>query len=185
MNITGGKYKSRKIKTIEGRDVRPTLSKVRESIFNVLQTKIIDAVMLDGFAWSGIMGIEGASRGAKKVIFIEKNPSVARILKDNIQNFDFDNEVYIKDTLKALKTFEEESFDVIFLDPPYDTELLFESLKLIQQNRLLKKDGIIICEVPKARSTFALNGEELQGFQTDKVKTYGDTAILFLSFTHS
>ena len=86
MRITAGKFKNKQVKTVDSDLIRPTLSKIRESLFNVLQNEITDASFLDVFAGSGIVGIEAASRGAKEVIFIEKNPKHYKLLKENLSN---------------------------------------------------------------------------------------------------
>ena len=89
MRITAGKFKNKQVKTIDSDLIRPTLSKIRESLFNVIQNDIVDAVFLDLFAGSGIMGLEAASRGAKEIIFVEKNPRHFNLLKDNCKKLSF------------------------------------------------------------------------------------------------
>lgn len=177
MNITGGTARGRKVQTVKSQEVRPTSSKVRESIFNIIQSRVIDAVMLDLFAGSGIMGIEALSRGAKKVIFVEKNPKVAINLKQNLSNFDFDYEFIQSDALTVLSRLQEK-FDIIFLDPPYAAGLIEPALQRIKENNLLIEDGIIIIE-HTSDLNLAKTIEEL-GFNLIKVKKYGDTSITLI-----
>ena len=94
MRITGGTQKGKAIQTVKGQEVRPTSSKVRESVFNIIQLNESGTVFYEGetrvldlFAGSGIMGLEALSRGAKKAVFVEKNPHHAEIIKKNLQNW--------------------------------------------------------------------------------------------------
>jgi 16S rRNA (guanine(966)-N(2))-methyltransferase RsmD len=180
MIITGGAHKGRKIKTVKSAEVRPTSSKVRESIFNIIQNMHhSNAVVLDLFAGSGILGLEAFSRGAKEVIFVEKNPKVAKLLKENISNFDIDYELIISDAISALDRFKGIAFDLIFIDPPYASGLIEPSLRKIKNNELLKQDAIIIVEHD---CTFNVSEiAELLDFGIIKTKKYGDTCITILS----
>jgi 16S rRNA (guanine966-N2)-methyltransferase len=183
MRITGGNQKGKTIQTVKGQDVRPTSSKVRESIFNIIQLNESGTVfyegettMLDLFAGSGVMGLEALSRGAKKVVFVEKNPYHAEIIRKNLQNFGNVTltKLIISDALKALDKIEEK-FNFIFIDPPYASELYVPVLKKIQENKILSQEGFIILE-----HSSSLNIEEIvckAGFKIYKAKTYGDTGI--------
>lgn len=185
MIITGGSQRGRKVKTVKSREVRPTSSKVRESIFNIIQSTSLrnnlccgEAVILDLFAGSGILGLESFSRGAKKVVFVEKNPSVAKILKENLANFDFDYELIISDAISALDKLKNITFDFIFIDPPYSSGLVETALDKIKINNLLKSDSLIIIE---HSSDFDVNKlAEKLNFEILKEKQYGDTAVTFL-----
>ena len=184
MLITGGFLKRRKINTVESKEVRPTSSKVRESIFNIIQSNsdILhhgDAVVLDLFAGSGILGLEAYSRGAKKVIYVEKNPNAVSLLKENLAQFDIAYELIVSDAILALDRFENITFDLIFIDPPYASKLIEPSLSKIKSNNLLNPDGIIVVEHnPKYNTAeIALN----LGYEVLREKKYGDTAITILS----
>lgn len=175
MRVTAGKFKSQRVLTVENNDVRPTSSKVRESIFNILQSSITDAVMLDLFAGSGILGIEALSRGAKKVIFTEKNPKVFKILKENLSNFDCDTKCYLIDAFAALDRFKDQKFDIIFIDPPYRAGYEFDICKKIITKNILEDDGMLIIE-----HLSSLNMQEILNplpISLSKYKKYGDTAL--------
>ena len=175
MNITGGKFNGRKITTGKSNDVRPTSSKVRSSIFNMLNSLEIDletAAFLDLFAGSGIMGLEALSRGAKKAIFVEKNLNTYKLIKQNLSNFGVEFEAFNMDALKFLdKT--QEKFDIIFVDPPYMAGLYSLVIEKIQKKQLLDKNGILILETP-------LEYQLPQYITVVKEKKYGDTKIYFV-----
>lgn len=175
MNITAGKYKGSKVKIPDEKIVRPTLSKIRESIFNTLFS-LIDfegKSFLDLFAGSGIMGLEALSRGFDDVLAIEKNAKVARILKENYENIKLKPNLIIGDSLKVLPKLSEK-FDVIYIDPPYYSGIYEECLKKISENSLLNSDGIVILE-----HVAEVDWEE-SGFELIKQKKYGAKRVTFL-----
>lgn len=188
MRITGGTEKGKTVQTVKSQDVRPTSSKVRESIFNIIQLNDSgtifyegETIVLDLFAGSGIMGLEALSRGAKKVVFVEKNPRHAEIIKKNIHNFfgvgDKKTKLIISDALKALETINEQ-FNFIFVDPPYALGLYEPILKKIEENNILQTEGIIVLEHPSAMDVpGTISGTE---FKVYKTKIYGDTGITVL-----
>lgn len=180
MRITAGKFKNKQVKTIDSDLIRPTLSKIRESLFNVLQTKIVDASFLDLFAGSGIVGIEAASRGAGEVIFIEKNPKHYKLLKSNLQNISFNNKVFLADSVNIIEKFDENYFDIIFSDPPYKTNLNNQIIQIVAQKKLLKQDGLLVIECNKDEN-FA-DEIMIAKFELIKEKIYGDTKVLYLKY---
>lgn len=178
MRITAGKYKAKRVNTVKSQDVRPTSSKVRESIFNILQNRVSGSLMLDLFAGSGIMGLEALSRGAEEVVFVEKNPKVMRLLKENIANFDANAKVIFNDALKALDILKGSSFDIIFVDPPYAAGIYAEVLKKVKDNNLLLPDGVLILEHASSDDYQEFINDN--GFEILKSKIYGDTALTFI-----
>ena len=122
MNITGGKYNRQKITAPDENITRPTLSKVRMSVFNTLGA-IIDfegKSFLDMYAGSGIMGLEAISRGFEKSVAVEKNKKVYNVIKSNFEKYNKDNDIKLVfgDSLQVCKKLTEK-FDVIYIDPPY------------------------------------------------------------------
>lgn len=149
MRVIAGKYKGFNLLSPKSKDSRPTDNKVKEAVFDMLYPFKVDFVGLDLFSGTGQMGIEFLSRGAYEVYFNEKNLSTFRILKENLEKIKAANAKVSKmDFKKALDTYKEDGikFDYIFLDPPYDTNYLEESLNLILANELLALNGIIITE---------------------------------------
>lgn len=175
MIITAGIHKGRKVIAPDEKIVRPTLSKIRESIFNVLFSLIEfkDKNFLDMFAGSGIMGLEALSRGFNSVLALEKNPKVAKILKENYENIKIRPNLIIGDSLKTLPKLNEK-FNVIYIDPPYFSGIYEESLKKINESSLLKDNGIVVLEhvTDICWSDF--------GFELIKQKKYSKKLVTFL-----
>ena len=176
MNITAGIYKGSKVKIPDEKIVRPTLSKIRGSIFNTLFSMIDleGKSFLDMFAGSGIMGLEALSRGFESVLVLEKSVKVAKVLKENYENIKIKPNLIIGDSLKLLPKLSER-FDVIYIDPPYFSGIYEECLKKIQENSLLKNDGIVILE-----HVTEISWAEF-GFKLIKQKKYSGKFVTFLS----
>jgi len=181
MRVTGGICKGKSLLCPKGNGVRPTSSKVRESIFNILQlsqegTNFYDGktIFLDLFAGSGIMGMEALSRGASQTVFVEKNCLHSEILKKNLKNFgEFSHEVVVSDAVKFLQN-TDKNFNLIFIDPPYASNLYQPVLNEILQKNILADDGIIILEHAKSFLP------DVNGFELYKTKNYGDTSITII-----
>lgn len=169
MNITGGIYNGRKIQAPDEKIVRPTLSKVRMSVFNSLYSELGSfegKSFLDMYGGSGIMGLEAISRGFSKVTVFEKNRTVAQIIKNNYKSLGLEPDLYIGDSLKlALKN--NDRFDVIYIDPPYMSGIYEQSLKNAPES------NIIILE--------HITDVDMTGYQIIKQKKYGDKYLSFLS----
>lgn len=168
MIITAGKFKGRKIKAPDENITRPTLSKVRMSVFNTLQAimEFEGKSFLDMYAGSGIMGLEALSRGFKNAVAIEKNPKIANIIKSNFKNFEISPKLIIGDSIKVTQK-SNVKFDVIYIDPPYFSGIYESSLLAIKN---IQK-GIIILE--------HVTDVDFNGFEIIKQKKYGDKYITF------
>lgn len=172
MNITGGKYNRQKITAPDENITRPTLSKVRMSVFNTLGA-IIDfegKSFLDMYAGSGIMGLEALSRGFGSLVAVEKNKKVYNVIKSNFEKYNKDNDIKLVfgDSLNVCKNLSQK-FDVIYIDPPYFSGIYEKSLDVVKS--LCK--GIIILEHV---TDVAIS----QDFEIHKQKKYGDKFITFL-----
>ena len=146
MIITGGKFKGRKILAPDEKITRPTLSKVRQGVFNVLFSELgdfDDKSFLDLFGGSGIMGLEALSRGFKDVVVFEKNPKVANVLKKNYSTLGLQPNLKIGDSLKLLEKLDKK-FDVIYIDPPYYSGIYEEIFNILVQADI--KNTIIVAE---------------------------------------
>ena len=147
IRIIGGQWGSRilRFKAVDG--LRPSPDSVRETLFNWLRNDIENARCLDLFAGSGALGFEAASRGAANVTMVERHPLVAKQLKENIQQLDAASSVSVL-PMAAEKFLEIENpaFDILFLDPPFDSLLLARACHLIQRNELLASGGLAYLE---------------------------------------
>lgn len=169
MIITAGKFKGQKVVAPDENITRPTLSKVRMSIFNTLQALIEfnGSSFLDMFAGSGIMGLEALSRGFESAVAIEKNPKVVRVIKENFKKFKQAPKLLIGDSIKVLSK-SEQNFDVIYIDPPYFSGVYENSLEAVRNI----SSGIVILE--------HVVDVDFGDFEVIKQKKYGDKFVTFL-----
>ncbi|HKQ79422.1 MAG TPA: 16S rRNA (guanine(966)-N(2))-methyltransferase RsmD [Blastocatellia bacterium] len=151
MRVIAGIYKGRRLKTLEGLSVRPTSDRLRETLFNILAPRIEGARFADVCAGSGAIGVEALSRGAGHVTFIESSLKAARIISENLRNCGIGREDYRminRDVIRALKNLasEKAQFDIIYFDPPYDSDIYTPVMWQIARNDLLDDDGALIVE---------------------------------------
>lgn len=144
MNIISGIARGKKLETLDGEHTRPTLTRIKESIFNIIQFEIIDKKILDLFAGSGGIGLEALSRGASHCVFVDNTSS--DIIEKNIKNCGFMHNSLVKSMDYQLALRQISNVDIIFLDPPYNKVILNDALWLISKLDILSKNGIIICE---------------------------------------
>lgn len=144
MRVITGIARGRKLKEPIGNDIRPTTDQVKESIFNICQFDIEGRRVLDLFGGSGQLGIEAASRGAESVDIIDASPSSIKLIKENVKTCGLDCSVILSDALGFLRRCGK--YDLIFLDPPYDSDLCEKALFLIKEFDILTEGGIIVCE---------------------------------------
>lgn len=125
MRVIGGEFRSRRLKTLPGRTLRPTPDRLRETLFDVLAPRIAGCVFLDAYAGSGAVGIEALSRGAARAVFVEKHHAAANLIRENLQALGLEKraEVICGKTLGCL---ERQTPGIAFLDPPYELELEYE-----------------------------------------------------------
>lgn len=145
MKIIQGKHKGTILKGFEIDGTRPTMDRVKESLFAMIQNNIADSTVLDLFAGSGNLGIEALSMGAKECYFVDKNSIACKTIKENLDKVREFGTILKSDYNDALNSFKNK-FDIIFLDPPYNTDYINKSLELISKNNLLADSGIVICE---------------------------------------
>lgn len=147
MRVISGKYKGKKLNgfTIDG--TRPTMDRVKESLFGMIQGKVKDSVCLDLFAGSGSLGIEALSNGSAYCYFVENGKVAQNVLKENLTGID-NAEILPIDFEVALKGLQEKNikFDIVFLDPPYQYHLITKAIDMIIKYNLLAFNGLIICE---------------------------------------
>ena len=167
ISVIAGKYKGRKLYDVKDLHVRPTQAKVRKSVFQILEP--FDGMeVLDLYSGVGTLGIEAISRGATRVVFVENNRRVFKVLKKNIELFEPDQcDLFLTDALQFLTRAKNQYFDIIIADPPY-TEVSFQRIKE-KVERNLKPGGIFCMEMKK----------EPIDESNIRVKHYGSTQIVF------
>jgi 16S rRNA (guanine(966)-N(2))-methyltransferase RsmD len=119
MRVIAGEFRRRILKSVPGIEVRPTPDRLRESLFSILAPRIEGSVFLDAYAGSGAVGIEALSRGAKHVLFIERNPSALTVIRENLAALEIRERVTVLRG-KATSLISDNPADIVFIDPPYE-----------------------------------------------------------------
>ena len=149
MKVISGKYKGRVLDGFDISGTRPTMDRVKESLFAMIQNYLDDAVVLDLFAGSGNLGIEALSEGAADVYFVDKNKKACKVIQGNLEKLGIvDAKTFCGDFQKVLKELAllGVKFDIIFLDPPYQTDFIEKSILSIVSLDILAEDGILVAE---------------------------------------
>jgi len=182
MKIISGILKGRTIDGFNIEGTRPTMDRVKESLFGMIQLYLKDSICLDLFAGSGNLGFEAISNGCKKCYFNDKNIKCVNIIKKNIINFNVSEKAKVLnlDYNKCLDYIKENNIklDIIFLDPPYKNECLNDVIDYILKNNLLNEYGLIVCEVD--RKYLEDTYDELEVI---KERKYGDKFIIIFKKT--
>lgn len=176
LRIIAGKFRSRVLEQPPMNITRPTIDRVREALFNIIQNEIENSIVLDCFAGSGAFCLEAISRGAMKAVAIEKDKTAFGIINKNMNKLEVNNmNVINADSLLYLKNLKNVQFDFIYLDPPYKLDVLNEIMEIIYQNNLLKKYGKIIIETNIEKEVVVPNGLMIQS-----ERIYGKTKLVFV-----
>jgi 16S rRNA (guanine966-N2)-methyltransferase len=148
LRIIGGAWRGRRLRFPDLEEIRPTPDRVRETLFNWLGPKVIDARCLDLFAGSGALGLEAISRGAGRVVFVERDAIAARELRKHIEAWGATNaHVQQQDALRFLSG-TAESFDIVFLDPPFAANVLESTAQRLEVDGWLAPNALIYVELP-------------------------------------
>lgn len=180
MRIIGGKARGTKLYTLEGENTRPTLDRVRESLFNILQHQIYDCIFLDLFAGSGACGIEAVSRGAKKAILCDHSKQAIEIIRKNVEKTHSQEqiEIYHGSFTEQLKQMQEK-IDIAYIDPPYQTDFASQAIQIMLEQNLIKEDSILIIETDQEQKI----KEQLKDIAIEIIdeRKYGRVHLIFLS----
>ena len=151
MRIISGKFKGRILKNFQADHIRPTTDRVKETLFNILQSYVEDAKVLDLFSGTGNLSFECVSRGAASVESVEKHPKSLKIIQDNMKLLGIGREmrVYNQDVFIFLKRTKSEPFDLIFIDPPFTEAWADRVMTELSQTTLYKPGTIIAIESAK------------------------------------
>ncbi len=169
MRVITGTARGRKLREPADSKIRPTTDMVKEAVFNIVQFDIEGRKILDLFAGTGQLGIEALSRGAAQGTFVDEASAAIRLIRDNLKSTGLQQNAQVVqgDSISFLSR--AERYDLIFLDPPYDTGLLDKALQKIIEFDILKENGIIICEskaervLPGAEEPYFLKKEYRYG----------------------
>jgi len=181
MRIIAGTYRSRILRSLKGQALRPTSDWLRETLFNVLGPSVAGSRFLDLYAGTGAIGIEALSRGAVEAVFVENHAAAAKLIRENLASLKIDSgaRVIASDAAQALAKLAanpNETFDFVFLDPPYPAEREYEiALRALDASELVSAESIVIAE---HRKTFEL-AESLGRLERYRVLKQGDAALSF------
>jgi 16S rRNA (guanine966-N2)-methyltransferase len=175
VRVIGGEFRSRKLQSIPGLDVRPTSDKMRETLFNILSPVIEGAIFVDSYAGTGAVGIEALSRGARHAIFIEKNRDAANLIKSNLAALKVEARARVIPGSAALYLGKIEA-DIVFIDPPYPNEREYRaSFDALESNAALESNTQLIVQ---HSVRFAL-AEEQGPFRRFRMIKQGENALSF------
>ncbi len=174
MRIIAGEFKGRRLKTPDDMRVRPTSDKVKEAVFSMISPYLYDSAAADLFAGTGNLGLEAISRGARRVYFSDKDRRSVSLVRQNVAHCRAEDRAVVlwadyKDALRRL----EEPLDIVFLDPPYDSDFLEDALKRIESEGVLNEGGIVVAEHASGASL----PEVLGKLTKIKSKRYGKIGI--------
>ncbi len=151
MRVIAGKAKGRKLITPQGEHTRPTSDRIKETLFNIIQSDVYDSRFLDLFSGSGGIAIEALSRGAKEAVLVDNNREAAACIRENIKKTNFSDiakfiQSDVKMAIKRLSVSGSGTFDIIFMDPPYNKEIEREIIEILIDSLLVKEGTLIIAE---------------------------------------
>ena len=181
MRVIAGVARSVPLRSPEGEETRPTTDRIKETLFNIIQTRVPGCRFLDLFAGSGQMGIEALSRGAHHAVLIDSGKEPAEVIKANLNKTKLsDKGTLIQRQIPAalFQAKSEGPYDIIFMDPPYSLHDEAEVLRGIEDNGLLAADGIIIIETSKDRD---LSFVDESIYEVKRIKTYKTNQHVFIT----
>lgn len=182
MRVISGTAKGIRLDSLEGNNTRPTLDRVKEALFNILQNDIREANVLDLFSGSGALAIEALSRGAKSCTLCDKSNEAIKIIKKNLEKTKLqENAIIVKNdymkTLQSLK--QKDKFDIIFIDPPYAADIATNAINVIMELDLLSENGIIVLETDDEKRE--LENLEKINVNVYDLRKYGRVKLIFLN----
>lgn len=179
MRIISGKYKGHALVSFSASHIRPTTDRVKESLFNIWQSDIEGARVLDLFSGTGSLGIEALSRGAKSVHFVDAHPKSIQILRQNIEKLKIneDHKIQTGDVFQFLKKYKEEPFDLIFIDPPFTEAIADQVMGAVSRSSSFHSTTKIAIESGRREKI----GEDYKTLARYDVRQFGDKSLSLFS----
>lgn len=179
MRVIAGSAKSLRLKTPAGLDTRPTTDRIKETLFNILQTDIPGAVFVDLFSGSGAIGIEALSRGANHAYFVENAKAAIACIQENLHTTHMEEKATVlkTDVINGILSIHEKEVDIIFMDPPYQAGYEESVLQTLSNASYVTEDTLLIIEAELAKD-FSFVSEI--GYEILKEKTYKTNKHVFL-----
>ncbi len=154
MRVISGARRGLKLRSPEGLGTRPTGDRVKESVFNMIQSYLPADSVLDLFAGSGALGIEALSRGSSHAVFVDQSSAAIALVRQNLELCRFsDTASVLQTTMQAFLCGCKDTFDLVFLDPPYNKDLIFPAISALHENALLRSGGLIVAETERGGET--------------------------------
>jgi 16S rRNA (guanine966-N2)-methyltransferase len=179
MRVISGKYGGRKLKGPDGTEVRPTGDRLKETLFNILQSDVVGAVVLDVFGGTGAIGIEALSRGAREVVFIESADVGCQLIRKNLElcGIETGYRLIRKDVFAALRILARQGLkaNIVFFDPPYNWKPYRDLLELAFKRELLSQPSRVIIEHHRK----AVLPESGDGYRRSRIVRQGDHCLSF------
>jgi 16S rRNA (guanine(966)-N(2))-methyltransferase RsmD len=179
MRIIAGIARGKKILPPDGMQTRPTLDRVKENIFNIIQNRIVDSAVIDVFAGTGSLGLEAVSRGAKECYLVDQHPTTFKLQKQNVTDLKFEDQCIClnMDSYAALKDLGKKNkvFDLIFIDPPYAKDMIPPAIEIVSEQGLLKEDGLIVTKIDTSEEIYQGNNVII----LTESRKYGNTTVCF------
>lgn len=177
MRVIAGSARGKKLCSIEGRDIRPTLDRVKESVFNMIAFDLPGSSVLDLFCGTGALGIEALSRGAQSAVLVDESREALAVSEQNLNmtRLSARASLVLSDSIAFLNG-TDQTFDIIFIDPPYQSDLYEKALFAILNRQVLKPGGLVVAEFDK-RITPPF---DVGAFQIHREKQYGRVKILIM-----
>lgn len=175
MRIISGKYGGRRLKAFKAGHIRPTTDRVKETLFNIIQSYIPEARVLDLYAGTGSLGLEALSRGAQFVVAVEMNRKSQSIIKDNVEMLKAGDEHKLigDDVFKFIKSYDGDPFDLVFVDPPFTKAIAHDSMLALAPCKFLQQGCVIAIESSKQERI----DDDYEGLELLDRKAFGDKSL--------
>jgi 16S rRNA (guanine966-N2)-methyltransferase len=182
MRVIGGEARGHRLKAPKGQELRPTSSRVKEALFNLLPHDLSGARILDLFAGTGSLSAEALSRGAAEAVLIDSSHASAKIIRDNMSRLRLSarTKIWVMPVIRAVRQLakQRESFDIVFLDPPYERGAVASTIAAAAATRLLRRNGILVAEHSRREELDTRYGSLTRSDQ----RRYGQTLLSFYKY---